>query len=198
MNIYEKLTTVQTRLKAPKSQFNSFGKYKYRNCEDILEAIKPLLAEFKLSMVISDDLRLVGDRYYLVATATLRNSEKPDETIIATAMARESENKKGMDDSQVTGAASSYARKYCLNGLFAIDDTKDADTMDGEKPAQAPATVGPKQISSIVDMMNEAGVDHEDFLKYLKVETVESIPASWYPRVINDLKAVLAQKAGVK
>lgn len=129
---------IQQGLKAPKGQFNAFGKYKYRSCEDILEAVKPLLDEQACTLVISDTIELIGDRYYIKATATLTNSEGMKET--ATAFAREQENKAGMDSSQLTGATSSYARKYALNGLFCIDDTKDADTMDNSQEGHAPAT----------------------------------------------------------
>lgn len=124
-SLTEKLTSVQTELKAPKGQYNSFGKYKYRSCEDILEAVKPLLAKNGLSLVISDEIVNIGDRFYVKATARLTDGET---TIEGSAYAREEESKKGQDGSQVTGTASSYARKYCLNGLFLIDDTKDADT----------------------------------------------------------------------
>lgn len=130
MNIYEKLSIVQSRLKAPKNQKNKFGNYNYRNVEDILEAAKPLLFENKLSLVIGDKPILVHDRVYVEATAVLTDIEKPEHQIISTSSARESLSKKGMDDSQITGSTSSYARKYCLNGLFNIDDTKDADFMD--------------------------------------------------------------------
>lgn len=128
MSIYEKLTKLQNELKAPKNQKNDFGKYNYRSAEDILEAVKPLLGKYKLTQIISDDIELIGDRYYLKATVTLVNNENADEKISVTALAREADSKRGMDDSQITGAASSYARKYALNGLYAIDDTKDSDT----------------------------------------------------------------------
>ena len=128
MTIREKLTKIQTELKAPKSQYNNFGKYKYRSLEDIMEALKPLMKEVGACLVVEDDIKMVGDRIYVIAKATLFNSEG-DDSISAQAMARESAQKKGMDESQITGTASSYARKYCLNGLFAIDDTKDADSM---------------------------------------------------------------------
>ena len=127
MNIYEKLSNVQIELKAPKNQFNGFGKYKYRNCEDILEAVKPLLAKNKLTMLISDEIEHIGERFYIKATVTLFDVET-GETIITSKLAREEETKKGMDASQLTGSTSSYATKYALNGLFLIDDTKDADT----------------------------------------------------------------------
>ena len=121
----QELVTIQRKLKAPKGQYNSFGKYKYRSCEDILESVKPILSECGCSLVISDEIIMVGNRIYIQATATLTNGK--GEQVKATGMAREEETKKGMDASQVTGATSSYARKYALNGLFCIDDTKDAD-----------------------------------------------------------------------
>lgn len=127
MNLYEKLSEVQARLKVPKAQYNEFGRYGYRSCEDILEAVKPLCREMKLVLTISDEIVMVGPRFYTKATATLRDAEKPDDSIAVSAFAREEEGKKGMDGAQVTGAASSYARKYALNGLFDIDDTKDSD-----------------------------------------------------------------------
>lgn len=127
MNIYEKLICIQTELKAPKNQYNSFGKYNYRNCEDILEAVKPLNKKYGCVLTITDRIFMVGERYYVEAHARLTNVEN-GEYIDNIAYARESETKSGMDASQITGATSSYARKYCLNGLFNIDDTKDADT----------------------------------------------------------------------
>lgn len=127
----KKLLAVQTALKAPKGQYNSFGKYSYRSCEDILEALKPLLAEQGLVLTISDSLELIGERYYVKATVNLADIESKV-SIDSVAYAREEETKKGMDGSQITGAASSYARKYALNGMFCIDDTKDADAMKPE------------------------------------------------------------------
>lgn len=120
---YAKLAEIQRTLNAPKNQFNSFGKYRYRSCEDILEGVKPLLGGLFLS--ISDEVVLIGTRHYVKATARITDGESTHE---ATALAREEESKKGMDAAQVTGATSSYARKYCLNGLFGIDDSKDADS----------------------------------------------------------------------
>lgn len=128
MNIYEKLLKAQVELKAPKGQYNSFGKYKYRSCEDILEALKPVLDKFKLTLFIKDDVIEVNTRNYVKATIVLVNIEKPDEIIETSALAREEETKKEMDGSQITGASSSYARKYALNGMFMIDDTKDSDS----------------------------------------------------------------------
>lgn len=127
----KELIAIQSELKAPKSQFNKFGGYKYRKAEDILEAVKPLLAKQKCTLIITDDVVLIGNRIYVKATATIKNEKGECET--TTGWAREEETKKGMDGSQITGASSSYARKYALNGLFAIDDNADSDTTnDGQ------------------------------------------------------------------
>lgn len=139
----------QAELKAPKNQYNSFGKYSYRSCEDILEAAKPVCAKYGLLLTVSDEIVHEGDRYYIKATACLYDAQGgSDEVVSATAFAREALDKKGMDDSQITGTASSYARKYALNGLFCIDDTKDADTQDNtnsgtKKQAQKTAQKSP-------------------------------------------------------
>ena len=125
MSLYQTLASIQQKLKAPKNQFNAFGQYHYRSCEDILEAIKPLLGTAILQ--VSDEIVQIGDRFYVKATASLMDEEKMFQV---SAYAREELAKKGMDGSQITGSASSYARKYALNGLFLIDDTKDADTRD--------------------------------------------------------------------
>lgn len=133
MGIYEKLAKIQYELKAPKNQYNSFGKYKYRSCEDILEGVKPILHEVKAILTLSDTVEQIGDRIYIKSTATLKDIEtgEKEET---SAYAREDECKKGMDLAQVTGSTTSYARKYALNGLFCIDDTKDSDATNiGEK-----------------------------------------------------------------
>lgn len=146
MNIQEKLTTIQLDLKAPKSKRNNFGNYNYRSCEDILEAVKPLLAANMCSLTLDDDVLCIGDRVYVKATATLTDHAE-GATISTHAFAREAETKKGMDESQITGTASSYARKYALNGLFAIDDTKDADTDEyqGRETPRQTAKQEPKQ-----------------------------------------------------
>lgn len=128
----ERVIAVQSQLKAPKNQRNNFGGYNYRNCEDILEAVKPLLKAEGLFLTITDDIVVLGDRFYVKATATLTDGER---SLSNQAFAREEATKKGMDGSQVTGAASSYARKYALNGLLAIDDTKDADALNNGKDA---------------------------------------------------------------
>lgn len=129
----KELLAIQLGLKAPKGQYNSFGKYKYRSCEDILEAVKPLLGEHSCTLTIQDEMIQVGERYYVRATVTLKNND--GESVSTTAFAREAERKTGMDESQITGTASSYARKYALNGLFCIDDTKDTDSdINGKAP----------------------------------------------------------------
>lgn len=140
----KELIAIQSELKAPKGQFNSFGKYKYRSAEDILEALKPILAKYECFVILSDQISLIGDRYYVIATATIWN--KDGKSVSVTGIAREEDSKKGMDGSQITGTASSYARKYALNGLFAIDDTKDADTDEyAKKVQQAPQQPAKKQ-----------------------------------------------------
>ena len=138
----------QSELKAPKNQYNSFGKYSYRSCEDILEAAKPVCAKYGLLLTVSDEVVHEGERYYIKATAALYDAQGgSDEVMSATAYAREALDKKGMDDSQITGTASSYARKYALNGLFCIDDTKDADTQDNTNSGRN-ATRKPAQTAS--------------------------------------------------
>lgn len=128
----ERLIAVQSQLKVPKNQYNDYGGFKYRSCEDILEAVKPLLQKEGLYVTIADDIVVIGERFYVKATATLSDGKN---SISNHAFAREDAAKKGMDGSQVTGTASSYARKYALNGLLAIDDTKDADTLNNGQDA---------------------------------------------------------------
>ena len=143
----KELISIQSELKAPKSQYNKFGGYKYRKAEDILEAVKPLLAKQKCTLIITDDVVLIGNRIYVKATATIKNEKGECET--TTGWAREEETKKGMDGSQITGASSSYARKYALNGLFAIDDNADSDTTnDGQHQTAQQQTQATQQTAS--------------------------------------------------
>ena len=143
----KELISIQSELKAPKSQYNKFGGYKYRKAEDILEAVKPLLAKQKCTLIITDDVVLIGNRIYVKATATIKNEKGECET--TNGWAREEETKKGMDGSQITGASSSYARKYALNGLFAIDDNADSDTTnDGQHQTQQQAQTQAQQPAS--------------------------------------------------
>lgn len=147
MKIYEKLAAIQLDLKAPKTQYNKFGKYNYRSCEDILEAVKPLCNKHKVLLTLSDQVDDINGRYYVKAYAQLIDMEDSGSNICIIAYAREPESKSGMDASQITGTASSYARKYALNGMFCIDDAKDADTdeydrqtgKNAQKPKPAPA-----------------------------------------------------------
>ena len=173
--LYSSLMAVQAELKAPKNQRNNFGKYNYRSCEDIVEAVKPLLKENGLFLTMSDDIVQIGDRYYVKATVSVTDIVT-GESVQTSALAREAAQKKGMDESQVTGTASSYARKYALNGLFAIDDTKDADT-DQYKQQTSKAPVK----SSQDELMAKAK-------KQLKAE-VDRIGCTWGEvRAISGLK----------
>ena len=179
MNLYEKLLIVQQGLKAPKGQYNKFGNYPYRNTEDILEAVKPLLAKEKVVLILNDELINIGDRYYIKATATLIDTEAEVKDIEVTAYAREEESKKGMDGSQVTGASSSYARKYALNGLFLIDDTKDSDTTNKDDkatvkapttkaPTKASGTLSDAQIKRLYTLASKAGFNAEQAKAQIK------------------------------
>lgn len=166
MNVYVKLANVQSALKAPKGQYNSFGKYKYRSCEDIVESVKPLLKANGLLLTLTDEIVNIADRFYVKATATIIDTDK-GESVSVSAFAREEETKKGMDGSQVTGASSSYARKYALNGIFAIDDTKDSDstnTHGQDAPQQeAPKQKTPRQM--LIARLNELQIDVNAFAK---------------------------------
>ncbi len=217
MTVFEKLSAVQTELKAPKGQYNSFGKYKYRSCEDILEAVKPLCAANKAIVMLSDRIEQIGDRYYIKAFVTFRDLESEAE-IVSTAYAREDESKKGMDGSQVTGATSSYARKYALNGLFCIDDTKDADTDEmqrqttqrrqqaqeinnptaadveriaAETAAQlsAPKMIDNQQAARIQALAKEKGIVGAEILKRYKVDSLSKLTASQAESCIKSLEA---------
>lgn len=155
---------IQHKLKAPKGQYNSFGQYKYRSCEDILEGVKPLLKEYKLTLLINDEIVQIGERYYVKATAKITDGK---EAISATAYAREQVTKKGMDESQITGATSSYARKYALNGLLAIDDAKDADTMDNSQNQTSNITYNWQTLKA---RATQGGVTEDVLKSYLKNE----------------------------
>lgn len=163
MNINEKLLMIQNELKAPKNQFNKFGNYKYRSCEDILEGVKPICKKYKAVLTVSDEIVQIGDRYYVRALAKLSDTES-DESVYSEAFARESLDKKGMDSSQVTGATSSYARKYALNGLFCIDDTKDFDTEEANKQSQKNDNMANliKRYTELRRELEEVGCDFRD------------------------------------
>ena len=173
LNIYEKLMNVQQELKAPKNQYNSFGEYKYRSCEDILEAVKPLLKENKLALVLTDTIIPASEtRYYVKATARLIDTEATENNIVEnTAFARESDEKKKLDSSQLSGVSSSYARKYALNGLFLIDDTKDADTDEFQKQTTEKKLITKTQIKKLGELVE----DIPAMLNYYKVDKIENM-----------------------
>ena len=200
MNVYEKLMTVQTKLRAPKGQYNSFGKYSYRSCEDILEALKPLLAEAGAIVNVTDEIKLIGDRYYVEATASFIDTET-GERMIAKASAREAETKKGMDDSQVTGSVSSYARKYALNGLFAIDDNKDADSTNTHgkeiKPNMTPTGITDAQLKRLFAIGNKAGVK-KDVVEGTVRKIFNCEPKDMTKEQYNNICERLEKKAGGK
>lgn len=206
--VLKKLLEIQTELKAPKNQHNDFGNYFYRSCEDILEAVKPLCKKHGCVLTLTDTVKQVGDRYYIEATAILFDVETA-EMISSTASAREPQTKKGSDESQITGAASSYARKYALNGLFDIDDTKDAD--GEEKPvtptskpfAQKPTTpnpVQPKSINNTVKFISDAqrtrlfamAKGHEDIIRKeledRNISSTKEIPTSMYEEICKTVE----------
>ena len=170
-NIYEKLMNVQQELKAPKNQYNSFGEYKYRSCEDILEAVKPLLKKNKLTLQINDTIVPASEsRFYIKATAKLIDVES-EATIENTAFAREVDDKKKLDGSQLTGVSSSYALKYALNGLFLIDDTKDADKDEFQKQTSEEKFVTKAQIKKLGELVD----DIPAMLNYYKVDKIENL-----------------------
>lgn len=207
MNLAEKLSAMQRELLAPKTQFNSFGKYSYRSCEDILEALKPLMKKYKTAVIITDNVKEVGGRCYVVATANLIDTENSDEdraaTISTTAWAREPEEKKGMDESQITGTASSYARKYALNGLFAIDDVQDADARaerakkakeltDEEKREKAMAL---KKISlatatALASRCNAEGVVAGKLCQLYRVDSIEDLTNQMHRNICDHWEEV--------
>ena len=173
LNIYEKLMKVQQELKAPKNQYNSFGEYNYRSCEDILEAVKPLLKENKLVLQLTDMvIPATENRFYVKATAKLIDVEATENNVIEnTAFARESDEKKKLDNSQLTGVASSYARKYCLSGLLLLDDTKDADTDEFQKQTTEKKLITKTQIKKLGELVE----DIPAMLNYYKVDKIENM-----------------------
>lgn len=187
----KELGIIQSSLNVPKGQFNAFGKYKYRSCEDILAALKPLLKQNDCTLTISDDIMQVGNRFYIKATASLTNCN--GEQVTVTAFAREEDSKKGMDASQVTGAASSYARKYALNGLFAIDDTKDADALNVNpqytQPVQTPFPP-PQNAQQASQQLSAA----ELFQAYAKPAIEQAQTKEELVRIFNDYQVLHGMK----
>lgn len=183
--ILSKLSKIQKEIKAPKNLYNSFGKYHYRNAEGIFEAFKEYEEKYNVCLIVSDEITQVGERIYVKAVATLMDCETGD-SISATAYARESSDKKGMDDSQITGTASSYARKYALNGLLLLDDTKDADTEEYQNQNGSPKAKK-TQINTIETICKKHGIRPEDLYKANKLtkETLTEIDAA---KLLNSLK----------
>ena len=212
MKLHEKLLAIQTKLKAPKGQYNSFGKYSYRSAEDILEAVKPLNAEQGVLLTITDEIKEIGGRVYVVATATVSDGT---DTLQVSAFAREPENKKGMDESQITGATSSYARKYALNGLYAIDDNKDADTDEHKQqqenaPKKQPAQKQQQQqekgfteqelhelVEKYVRNIEALGVDRAKLIEFVCNKHSVGNLFDLKPNVlVGELKAIYLNKKG--
>lgn len=186
----QRVGDIQHKLKAPKGQYNSFGKYNYRSCEDILEGVKPLLKEHDLALLIDDEIVQIGERYYVKATAKITDGR---ECVSATAYAREPDTKKGMDESQITGATSSYARKYALNALLCIDDTKDADTMDNSKKPVQQTQETVYNWQTLKARATQGGISEEDLVHYvtetLKVKKPSELTQEHYQQAFNWVNA---------
>lgn len=186
----QRVGDIQHKLKAPKGQYNSFGKYNYRSCEDILEGVKPLLKEHNLALLIDDEIVQIGERYYVKATAKITDGR---EIVSATAYAREPDTKKGMDESQITGATSSYARKYALNALLCIDDTKDADTMDNSKKPVQQTQETVYNWKTLKARATQGGISEEDLVHYvtetLKVKKPSELTQEHYQQAFNWVNA---------
>lgn len=205
MSIHEKLNKIQCELKAPKNLYNSFGKYSYRNAEGICEAVKPFLKELKCTLIICDNIVLIGERYYVEASATLTDCET-GEKICTHAYAREDEKKTGMTDSQNTGSCSSYARKYCLNAMFLLDDTKDADTdeyrTESNAKAQKPVAKETKaenvddmkipevKVKALKDKLEADKIDVVAFLKLYKVKNLSELTEKQFRNAIDNWEKV--------
>ena len=217
MTLKEKLLAIQTELNAPKSLYNSFGKYHYRSCEGILEALKPLLKKHKAAIKISDDIEVKADRFYVHATIYFFHAEKVSDKeedvqmIMAEAYAREPENKTGMDSAQITGTASSYARKYALNGLFLIDDSKDPDTDESKiendskvkkissKKKEVDASdldkfVTDSQLKTLEMLLGKAEVAPEKFCEIYGLTIMSELPAEKYEDAVSKLEVAVKAK----
>ena len=205
-NLKEKLLAVQTELKAPKDKDNDFGHYKYRSAESILEAVKPLLKEQGLVLNLTDELVLIGDRFYIKATATVADTAKSDEVnevVKSVGYARESLARKGQDESQITGTTSSYARKYALNGLFLIDDSKDADTNEyheeNEARAKTPETKITFGMAQELELLaEEAGSDIGKMKQFYKVEKLTDLTEAQYKQAKSKLQSNIKKKEEAK
>lgn len=219
MNVFEKLREVQTKLKVGKNKVNSFGNYNYRSCEDILEAVKPILKDVNATITIDDSIVQVGDRYYVRSCAYFRDCEDQNNFIAADAYARETEDRRGMDPAQVTGATSSYARKYALGGLLLLDDAKDPDTDENKKEADAKATKSDKvtkikksdknvdasdldkyvtdaQIKTLEMLLKKADVTVDKFNSIMKIDFIYELPVEKYDEAVKKLETAISVKEG--
>lgn len=213
-NIYEKLAAVQAELKVPKNRRNAFGKYNYRSCEDILETVKPILAKNKATVFIQDNITEYGGRVYVEANAYFVDVEKPEVPMVCvTAYAREPLDKKGMDEPQITGTASSYARKYALNGLFLIDDIKDPDSDEYREEAEQKAKaavkkenkasaldeyVNTEQLATLNTLLKKAEITEDKFREIYNIATMPEFPADKYSDAVKKLEAAIKAKKGDK
>ena len=197
---FDKLMHIQTEIKAPKNLYNSFGKYNYRNAESICEAVKPFLTKYGCSLVLTDEVQAIGERIYVKANAQLIDNETGLAITTVSALAREPKDKKGMDDSQITGTASSYARKYALNGLFLLDDTKDADSdeyakqtgngkgtsgekTEAEMEADGKSKISDLKVKALEDRCNEEGVAVEKILTLYKVKELKGLSEKQFANI---------------
>lgn len=194
MNLREKLSKIQQEIKAPKNLYNFFGKYKYRNAEGILEAFKPYEGKYNVALMLEDSITIVSDRIYVTATAKLLDTES-DDVMQSAASAREPLLKKGMDDSQITGAASSYARKYALNGLLLLDDTKDADTdeykTELEEKAKTVKAITKKEaalVKTLIEKHSNKGMKEEKILSTYGIKSFEDMTSDQYVDFNNKIK----------
>lgn len=188
MTIYEKLSFIQNEMKVPKDKYNDFGRYYYRNAETILDVAKPICKKNKTTLLVSDEICLIGDRYYIKATASLHDWES-ESVIEAYALAREEENKKGMDASQITGATSSYARKYALNGLFNLDDVNDADSNEQKeeiknRTQKQEQTATENQIKLLISFYPDSDKINA-LLNYYKLAKLEDMPEKLASKIIE-------------
>lgn len=219
MNVFEKLREVQTKLKVGKNKVNSFGNYNYRSCEDILEAVKPILKEVNATITIDDSIVQVGDRYYVRSCAYFRDCEDPNNFVAADAYAREAEERRGLDPAQVTGSTSSYARKYAVGGLLLVDDQKDPDTDEFKKETDAKATKSDKvtkikksdknvdasdldkyvtdaQIKTLEMLLKKADVTVDKFNSIMKIDFIYELPVEKYDEAVKKLETAISVKEG--
>lgn len=206
MTIYEKLQKIQYEMKAPKNLYNSFGKYKYRNAEGICEAFKPFGEKYGAALTLDDRIVEIGGRIYVEAVARLIDTdpEAKEKTVFVSALARESAEKKGMDDAQITGATSSYARKYALNGLFLLDDTKDPDSEEyqqEQKPAKKKepeiqkSMVTPAHVNTLLNLLAQAGIHQNTILTMNSLKSLDELTMDQWNDLVKQLQNRIKEKA---